>query len=256
MTNKIPVLDNTGKALLLEKEFQEIIKNHKMEKYCEDLISEYGDRRFRLTNAVLTFYINQKLNLMLLQENLKQQGFNNAYKERFSGLIYKFKSEKSKEKFTFLIFNTGAVVLVGLKTILKENIKDYQEYLLRFFKLANLEVVVEKYKISNLVFAFELPEKEINFYKILQKAHLKHRSEYSREIFPAFFFKPWPELKIISLLYSSGKSILTGFTGDLQNKIEESFEIVLKELNSCEAFPEKLSEKYKPYKKKSADLKI
>lgn len=236
-------------AETLERLTYEKLRALKPQAYCQALISQYGDRDFRLTNAVLTSYNHKPLDLYLIKQRMQQLGFSNVFKGSFSGLIYKFHypalEVESPIKCTTLIFSTGSVNIVGLKSISPENVEIYKAHIHSIFeKIPEVQLRLERSRITNCAFAFQLP-KRMNFLKILQNEDLKYKSEYSREIFPAFFLRPYQNERVISLLYSSGKSILTGFKGTLEQvdrKVYDTFRFILDKLNECEVYPERITQ--------------
>ena len=109
-------------------------------------------------------------------------------------------------KIAALVFGSGKVVLTGAKSV--ESLNKGLEILGDLLRSLNIEIASElTYKIQNIVTSADLGS-GINLNKIAVGFNLE-RIEYEPEQFPGLVYRI-KDPKIVALLFSSGKIILTG----------------------------------------------
>lgn len=234
---------NTGSAKSLEFQTYSKLLSSPLEDYRQKITSKFGERNFRLTNGVITSYLNSKIDITELAIRMKKVGFNNANKGKFSGLIYKFLVSPENEdratiklKFTALIFRTGSIVIVGAKSIQPAILQIYQQHVMKILELLELQGLhIGLTNLSNLTFAYVLPA-GLDFKKLAGGPDAL-KIDYTPEFFPAAFIRPLSKSRIVSLLYTSGKSILTGCKKNTQ-QILPAMQKIFQIINNSGALPE------------------
>jgi TATA-box binding protein (TBP) (component of TFIID and TFIIIB) len=233
---------NTGCARDLEFQTYSRLLLSPLEDYRQEITRRFGERNFRLTNGVITSYLNSKIDITELAIRMKKVGFNNANKGKFSGLIYKFLVSSQNEnratiklKFTALIFRTGSIVIVGAKSIQPAILHIYQEHVMKILELLGLQGLhIGLTSLSNLTFAYVLPT-GLDFKKLAGGPDAL-KIDYTPEFFPAAFIRPLNKSRIVSLLYTSGKSILTGCKKNTQ-EILPAMQKIFQIINNSGALP-------------------
>ena len=169
----------------------------------------------KIENIVSTANLNCNLNLKEIALQLGNSTYN---PKRFSGLIVRLKNLKT----TALIFSNGKMVCVGAKS--EEISREASRLFGRMIKKINNNVTtLSKPKIQNVVGSADLKMKIslIKLYHYLAKYNNDKQMTYEPELFPGLIYH-LAEPKIVLLIFSSGKMVLTG--GKKKEDIYEGFE--------------------------------
>ncbi|NYT05961.1 MAG: TATA-box-binding protein [Methanomicrobiales archaeon] len=122
--------------------------------------------------------------------------------KRFPGAVFRLESPKIAS----LIFSSGKVVLTGIRN--RQNLDDGLAKIIGTLKSAGVETYDEpKVAITNIVCSYDMGTK-INLNKVVITLNLEN-IEYEPEQFPGLVYRI-QDPKIVALLFSSGKIILTG----------------------------------------------
>jgi len=122
--------------------------------------------------------------------------------KRFPGAVYRIE----KPKIASLIFSSGKVVLTGIRD--KKSLTDGLALIMKSLKEAGVDTYDEpKVGITNIVCSYDIG-KYINLNKVVITLNLEN-IEYEPEQFPGLVYRI-KDPKIVALLFSSGKIILTG----------------------------------------------
>ena len=122
--------------------------------------------------------------------------------KRFPGAVYRIE----KPKIASLIFSSGKVVLTGIRD--KKSLTEGLALIMKSLKEAGVDTFDEpKVAITNIVCSYDIG-KYINLNKVVITLNLEN-IEYEPEQFPGLVYRI-KDPKIVALLFSSGKIILTG----------------------------------------------
>jgi transcription initiation factor TFIID TATA-box-binding protein len=169
----------------------------------------------KVENIVATTVIASELDLKKVGAFLKEAEFS---PERFPGLIYHTKSPKS----AVLIFRSGKLVCTGTRTI--DEVKKVINGIVKSLKKHSAGVVGvvsnPQIQIQNIVASADL-ETKIDLVKIAMTFGIE-RIEYEPEQFPGLVYR-LKNPKVVSLLFSSGKIVITGGTkiSDIKLAVEK-----------------------------------
>ncbi|RQD84493.1 MAG: TATA-box-binding protein [Methanocalculus sp. MSAO_Arc2] len=165
-------------------------------------MAEQEDQHYdslKIENIVASGVIADSIDLLAISEHIEGCELNT---KRFPGAVYRIEDPKMAS----LIFSSGKVVLTGLK-----NEGDLDRGLELLTKSLNSAGVithpVPDVHITNIVCSFDM-KKSINLNKVVITLQLEN-IEYEPEQFPGLVYRI-EDPKIVALLFSSGKIILTG----------------------------------------------
>ena len=180
-----------------------------------------------IVNIVSTANLNCELILKEIALQCKNAEYN---QKTFSGLIMKLKEPKT----TALIFSSGKIVCLGAKT--EEISKQACRKFAKIIKSLGYKVALKDFKIQNIVgsanvgFQTSLIKLYSNLYKKINGK--KSYFSYEPEQFPGLIYE-MAEPRIILLIFSSGKLVLTG--GKKVNDIFEGFKKIYPLLLRCKS---------------------
>ncbi len=122
--------------------------------------------------------------------------------KRFPGAVYRIE----KPKIASLIFSSGKVVLTGIRD--RPALAEGLEIIMNSLREAGVACYDEpKVAVTNIVCSYDIG-KYINLNKVVITLNLEN-IEYEPEQFPGLVYRI-KDPKIVALLFSSGKIILTG----------------------------------------------
>ena len=153
----------------------------------------------KIENIVASGVISDSIDLVELAEKVKGCELN---KKRFPGAVYRI----NNPKIACLIFSTGKIVLTGIRN--EKALKDGLAIVMKSLKKAGIAThKVPEVAITNMVCSYDIG-KQINLNKVVVMLNVEN-IEYEPEQFPGLVYRI-KDPKIVALLFSSGKIILTG----------------------------------------------
>jgi transcription initiation factor TFIID TATA-box-binding protein len=153
----------------------------------------------KIENIVASGVIADSIDLIEVSKKVKNCELNT---KRFPGAVYRIE----KPKIASLIFSSGKVVLTGIRD--KQALTDGLNIIMKSLKKAGVKTHKEpKVAITNIVCSYDIG-KYINLNKVVITLNLEN-IEYEPEQFPGLVYRI-KDPKIVALLFSSGKIILTG----------------------------------------------
>jgi transcription initiation factor TFIID TATA-box-binding protein len=162
-------------------------------------MSESKYKNLKIENIVASGVIADSIDLESLAEKIDNCELN---KKKFPGAVFRIEDPKV----AVLIFSSGKIVMTGIRRV--EDLKLGLEFLMKELKKAGVTPFeVPDVAITNMVCSYDT-EKQINLNKIVVALNLEN-IEYEPEQFPGLVYR-LEEPKIVALLFSSGKVILTG----------------------------------------------
>ena len=162
-------------------------------------MSEEKSQSPKIENIVASGSIADFIDLETISAKMENCDLN---KKRFPGAVYRIKDPKV----AFLIFSTGKVVITGAKN--HEDLARSQHILIQKMKEAGVICHdTPDVAVTNMVCSYDLGTK-INLNKVVMTLSLES-IEYEPEQFPGLVYRI-PDPKVVALLFSSGKIILTG----------------------------------------------
>ncbi|HJJ89758.1 MAG TPA: TATA-box-binding protein [Methanocorpusculum sp.] len=178
----------------------------------------------KIENIVASGVIADEINLAEIAEKIDGCELNT---KRFPGAVYRIDDPRMAS----LIFSSGKVVLTGIRN--DSALQNGLEIILKSLKEAGVQILnVPKVAVTNIVCSYDIG-KFINLNRIVATLSLE-AIEYEPEQFPGLVYRI-KDPKIVALLFSSGKIILTGGKNldDVRRGLdflEERLESILKEL--------------------------
>lgn len=157
---------------------------------------------YSLQNFVVKSHlaIEEDLDLKFLANNLENSQYD---PNRFPGLFIRF----SHPKCVIIIFRNGKLILTGLKT--STNIElVLKRLILKLGKIGTIGILEEKiqWEVVNIVVTANL-FRAIN----LDAAAIRlMNAVYEPEVFPGLVYRSSTSTKFVSLIFSTGKIVLTG----------------------------------------------
>ena len=153
----------------------------------------------KIENIVASGVIADSIDLAEVSKKIPSCELNT---KRFPGAVYRIEDPKIAS----LIFSSGKVVLTGIRD--KKALTDGLNLIIRSLKEAGVDTYKEpKVAITNIVCSYDIG-KYINLNKVVITLNLEN-IEYEPEQFPGLVYRI-KDPKIVALLFSSGKIILTG----------------------------------------------
>jgi transcription initiation factor TFIID TATA-box-binding protein len=153
----------------------------------------------KIENIVASGVIADSIDLVDVSSKIPSCELNT---KRFPGAVYRIE----KPKIASLIFSSGKVVLTGIRD--KKSLTEGLALIMKSLKEAGVATYDEpKVGITNIVCSYDMG-KYINLNKVVITLNLEN-IEYEPEQFPGLVYRI-KDPKIVALLFSSGKIILTG----------------------------------------------
>lgn len=166
------------------------------------MISGMVDTRYdslKIENIVASGAIADSIDLETISKNIEGCELNT---KRFPGAVYRMETPKIAS----LIFSSGKVVLTGIRDT--ESLDKGLLLIIDKLKKAGISCYDEpRVAVTNIVCSYDIGNK-INLNKIVMTLNLEN-IEYEPEQFPGLVYRI-SDPKIVALLFSSGKIILTG----------------------------------------------
>ena len=164
-------------------------------------MSEENSKSPKIENIVASGSIADAIDLEVISTTIDNCELN---KKRFPGAVYRIQDPK----IAMLIFSSGKVVLTGVKS--KEDLARGLDILTQKMKEAGVLCYDKpKVAVTNMVCSYDMGNK-INLNKVVMTLSLES-IEYEPEQFPGLVYRI-SDPKVVALLFSSGKIILTGGT--------------------------------------------
>jgi len=169
------------------------------------------DLDLRIENVVATASLEQKIDLPSIMKVFR----NVEYRpRRFPGLVFRMKNPKTAT----LIFTTGNMVCTGAKSA-KMAISAVRKVVRELKKEGFIIKRRPKIKIVNIVGTANVGGKV----DLEAAAAIMDNIMYEPEQFPGLIYRI-PEPKVVMLIFSSGKTVITG--GKTREQVEEAVEIL------------------------------
>ena len=169
------------------------------------------DLDLRIENVVATASLEQKIDLPSIMKVFR----NVEYRpRRFPGLVFRMKNPKTAT----LIFTTGNMVCTGAKSA-KMATSAVRKVVRELRKEGFIIKRRPKIKIVNIVGTANVGGKV----DLEAAAAIMDNIMYEPEQFPGLIYRI-PEPKVVMLIFSSGKTVITG--GKTREQVEEAVEMV------------------------------
>ncbi len=153
----------------------------------------------KIENIVASGVIADSIDLLEVSSKIRSCELNT---KRFPGAVYRI----DNPKIASLIFSSGKVVLTGIRD--KADLDRGLSLIIRSLREAGVATYDEpQVAITNIVCSYDIG-KYINLNKVVITLNLEN-IEYEPEQFPGLVYRI-ADPKIVALLFSSGKIILTG----------------------------------------------
>ncbi|MDD5189339.1 MAG: TATA-box-binding protein [Methanoregula sp.] len=173
----------------------------------------------KVENMVASGVIADSIDLALLSEKVKNCELNT---KRFPGAVYRI----DNPRIACLIFSTGKIVLTGIRN--HKALADGLAIVMKSVRDAGITTHDEpKVAITNMVCSYDIG-KRINLNKIVVTLNVEN-IEYEPEQFPGLVYRI-KDPKIVALLFSSGKIILTG--GKTLEDIKKGLDVIEQKIES------------------------
>ena len=182
-------------------------------------MSEEQSRVPKIENIVASGSIADTIDLDLISTTIDNCELN---AKRFPGAVFRMKDPK----LAVLIFSSGKVVMTGVKN--HEDLARGLDILIQKLKEAGVTCrEIPDVAVTNIVCSYDMGMK-INLNKIVMSLSFES-IEYEPEQFPGLVYRI-PDPKIVALLFSSGKIILTG--GKVMEDAVRGVEFLEQKMNS------------------------
>jgi transcription initiation factor TFIID TATA-box-binding protein len=153
----------------------------------------------KIENIVASGVIADSIDLIDVSRKIKACELNT---KRFPGAVYRIEDPKIAS----LIFSSGKIVLTGIRD--KDDLTRGLGMIISSLREAGVRTYAEpQVAITNIVCSFDIG-KYINLNKVVITLNMEN-IEYEPEQFPGLVYRI-NDPKIVALLFSSGKIILTG----------------------------------------------
>ena len=169
------------------------------------------ESRLKVENIVASGVIAHSIDLESVAGRVKNCDLN---RKRFPGAVLRIE----KPKVASLIFSSGKVVLTGLRR--KEDIDGAIRAITSSLRGAGVDLLPEpEVAVTNIVCSYDFGT-TINLNKVVMTLDLEN-IEYEPEQFPGLVYRI-ADPRIVALLFSSGKIILTGgkTMGDVRRALD------------------------------------
>jgi len=168
----------------------------------DPIISAMEEKQYeslKIENIVASGAIADSIDLEVISNNIENCELNT---KRFPGAVYRMENPKIAS----LIFSSGKVVLTGIRN--NESLEVGLKLIIGKMKEAGIACYDEpRVAVTNIVCSYDIGNK-INLNKVVMTLSLEN-IEYEPEQFPGLVYRI-ADPKIVALLFSSGKIILTG----------------------------------------------
>jgi len=166
------------------------------------MISAMDEKKYeslKIENIVASGAIADSIDLEVISNNIENCELNT---KRFPGAVYRMENPKIAS----LIFSSGKVVLTGIRD--DKSLETGLKLIIGKMKEAGIACFDEpRVAVTNIVCSYDIGNK-INLNKVVMTLSLEN-IEYEPEQFPGLVYRI-SDPKIVALLFSSGKIILTG----------------------------------------------
>jgi transcription initiation factor TFIID TATA-box-binding protein len=152
-----------------------------------------------IENIVASGSIADSIDLVELSEKVENCELN---KKRFPGAVLRLQNPK----ITVLVFSSGKVVITGIKSP-DDFVRGLDNLILKMKEAGVICHDTPDVAVTNMVCSYNLG-KYINLNKVVITFNLE-KIEYEPEQFPGLVYR-MSDPKIVALIFSSGKIILTG----------------------------------------------
>lgn len=153
----------------------------------------------KIENIVASGAIADAIDLAEISKKIKNCELN---QKRFPGAVFRL----DEPKIASLIFSSGKVVLTGIRD--RDSLDQGLELIISSMKEAGVKTFDRpRVAVTNIVCSYDIG-KYINLNKVVITLNLEN-IEYEPEQFPGLVYRI-RDPKIVALLFSSGKIILTG----------------------------------------------
>ena len=153
----------------------------------------------KIENIVASGIVAESIDLVEFSKTVENCELN---KKRFPGAVYRI----ADPRIAALIFSSGKVVLTGIRN--NKALTDGLAIIIKSLKKAGIKPLKEpKVSVTNMVCSYDLG-KYINLNKVVVTLNVEN-IEYEPEQFPGLVYRI-KDPKIVVLIFSSGKIILTG----------------------------------------------
>nr|WP_320160509.1 TATA-box-binding protein [uncultured Methanoregula sp.] len=173
----------------------------------------------KIENIVASGVIAESIDLAEFSDKIENCELN---KKRFPGAVYRI----ADPKIACLIFSSGKIVITGVRN--DKALADGLAIVLKSLKTAGIEPLkVPRIAITNMVCSYNL-DRYINLNKLAVTLNVEN-VEYEPEQFPGLVYRI-KEPRIVVLIFSSGKIILTG--GKTLEDVKNGLDVLEKKLES------------------------
>jgi transcription initiation factor TFIID TATA-box-binding protein len=173
----------------------------------------------KIENIVASGVIAESIDLADFSERTENCDLN---KKRFPGAVYRI----ANPKVACLVFSSGKIVITGVRN--EKALAESLAIVTGSLKNAGIEPLREpRVAITNMVCSYNL-DRYINLNKMAVTLNIEN-VEYEPEQFPGLVYRIH-EPKIVVLIFSSGKIILTG--GKNLDDVKAGLEVLEKKLES------------------------
>jgi len=162
------------------------------------MMAEKRYESLKIENIVASGVIAESIDLEIVSKEVENCELNT---KRFPGAVYRIENPKIAS----LIFSSGKVVLTGIRR--KEDLQKGLDVIIGSLNKVGVKTVEPQVAITNIVCSYDIG-KYINLNKVVITLNLEN-IEYEPEQFPGLVYRI-KDPKIVALLFSSGKIILTG----------------------------------------------
>ncbi len=162
-------------------------------------MSDNAYSSLKIENIVASGVIADEIDLAEISSKIEGCELNT---KRFPGAVYRL----DEPRMASLIFSSGKVVLTGIRN--EESLGEGLNKVLSSLKEAGVNILpVPKVAVTNIVCSYDIG-RFINLNRVVAKLSLE-AIEYEPEQFPGLVYRI-KDPKIVALIFSSGKIILTG----------------------------------------------
>jgi transcription initiation factor TFIID TATA-box-binding protein len=173
----------------------------------------------KIENIVASGIVADSIDLVDVSSKIKNCELNT---KRFPGAVFRLENPRIAS----LIFSSGKVVLTGIRDT--KALKDGVKILVQSLQEAGVNTFPQpRVAITNIVCSYDIG-KYINLNKVVITLNLEN-IEYEPEQFPGLVYRI-SDPKIVALLFSSGKIILTG--GKNLEDVKRGLDVLEKRLSS------------------------
>jgi transcription initiation factor TFIID TATA-box-binding protein len=153
----------------------------------------------QIENIVASGSIADSIDLVMISATMKNCDLN---KKRFPGAVLRLQNPK----ITVLIFSSGKVVITGVKSP-EDFVRGLDNLIQKMKEVGVICHDIPDVAVTNIVCSYDIG-KYINLNKVVITLNLE-KIEYEPEQFPGLVYRI-SDPKVVALLFSSGKIILTG----------------------------------------------